>query len=77
MAGLPARVVTAEGVLLKDWGESTAVVFVTATAATHLLTAQAAGILARCRTAAEAASLDADADTLQALLAAGLLQPAA
>lgn len=77
MAGLPARVVTAEGVLLKDWGESTAVAFVTATASTHLLTAQAAGILARCTAAADAASLDADADTLQALLAAGLLQPAA
>lgn len=75
-ATVPLRVATAPGLHLKDWGESAAVAFVTSTASTHLLSGQAAGILAHCAAGADVSSLDADAETLQALLAAGLLQPA-
>lgn len=74
---LPARVVTAPGVLLKDWQEDTAVAFVTGSASTLLLTREAAVMLTQCAAPADTSSLAADAQTLEALLAAGLLRTAA
>ncbi len=73
---LSGRLRTAPGVLVRHWGEETAVAYVTATAATHLLDAAAAGILQFCVTPRPASELPGGPAVIEALLVTGLLQPA-
>lgn len=61
------------GVLLKDWGEATAVAFSPSAATTHRLSTEAAGVLAGLM-AGSAGSGPAPLAVLEALLQAGLVR---
>ncbi len=70
------RIVAAPGLLLKDWGEDTAVVYAPSAAQTHWISAEAADLLrALAAGTAPGPLLDAaDPALLDGLLRVGLLQ---
>jgi hypothetical protein len=77
--GSPAggrQIVAAPGLLLKDWGEDTAVVYAPSAAQTHWISAEAAGLLRALSDGAAPGALldDADPTLLDGLLRVGLLQ---
>jgi len=64
------------GLLIKGWGEETSVVFAPANARTHWISAEAASVLETLTDGGPVAdsALDAGAETIDALLQAGLLR---
>ncbi|MFY9513338.1 MAG: hypothetical protein WAQ05_20430 [Rubrivivax sp.] len=71
-----ARLIAAPGLLLKDWGENTAVVYASATVSTHLVSADAARLLRFCLASASqplVAPANVSPDAVNALLLSGLL----
>jgi hypothetical protein len=76
----PSGYQLAPGLLVHDWGETAAAVFVPATASTHLIDGSTAAWLAEVATDEAAAALMAEgalADQIPALLLAGILVPRA
>lgn len=81
MDGSPAdgrQIVAAPGLLLKDWGEDTAVVYASSAAQTHWVSAEAADLLRALSTGSPPGPLldAADPALLDGLLRVGLLQRA-
>lgn len=77
IADSPRRVAAAPGMLIRDWGEDVSVVFSAATASTHLVSADAAAVLAAAADrpgGADAAALAAPEELVDALVLAGLLR---
>ena len=73
------RMAVAPGVIVRGWGEDVSVVFSAATASTHLVSADAAAVLAAALVRPEGMelqSIEAPDDLIEALVQSGLLRHA-